>query len=96
MGGCFWIGVQADAALNIHFLKFIFPFVGSLVGLFFTALLLLAGHKQAVPAMAEEPAKSYSDSLVTSRLEIAASASQPKPSIPRAGMVSPYTLQGGK
>jgi len=95
MGGCFWIGVQADAALNIHLLKFIFPFIGSLVGLFFTALLLQAGHK-AVPATVEEAVKSYSDSLVTSRSEIAETASQPKPSIPRAGLATPYSMQGGK
>ncbi len=95
MGGCFWIGVQADAALNIHLLKFIMPFVGSLIGLFFTALLLLAGHKN-VPATVEEPAKSYSDILVSSRSEITETASQPKPSIPRAGLVTPYSVQGGK
>jgi len=95
LGGCFWIGVQADAALNIHLLKFIMPFVGSLVGLFFTALLLQAGHK-AVPATVEEPVKSYSESLVTSRSEIIDTALQPKPSIPRAGLVSPYSVQGVK
>jgi len=95
MGGCFWIGVQADAALNIHLLKFVMPFVGSLVGLFFTALLLQAGHK-AVPATVEEPVKSYSDGLVTSRLDVADTASQPKPSIPRAGLATPYSMQGGK
>jgi hypothetical protein len=72
------------------------PFIGSAVGLFFTALLLQAGHQQAAPAMAEEPAKSYSDSLVTSRSELAETASQLKPSIPRAGLVSPYSMQGGK
>jgi hypothetical protein len=96
MGVTFWIGVQADAALNIHFLKFVMPFVGSAVGVFFTALLLQAGHQQAAPAMVEEPAKSYSDSLVTSRSELAETASQLKPSIPRAGLVSPYSMQGGK
>ena len=96
LGGCFWIGVQADAALNIHLLKFIMPFIGSMVGLFFTALLLQAGHKEVDPAIAEEPAKPYSESLVTSRAEIVGTALQPKPSIPRAGLVSPYTLQGGK
>ncbi|MFA5077897.1 MAG: hypothetical protein WC541_00255 [Dehalococcoidia bacterium] len=95
MGGCFWIGVQADAALNIHLLKFIMPFVGSLIGLFFTALLLQAGHKN-VPATVEEPVKSFSDTLVSSRSEITETASQPKPSIPRAGFVTPYSVQGGK
>ncbi len=49
MGVCFWIGVQADAALNIHLLKFIMPFIGSAVGFFFTALLIQAGHKREVP-----------------------------------------------
>ena len=96
LGGCFWIGVQADAALNIHLLKFIMPFIGSMVGLFFTALLLQAGHKEVAPAIAEEPAKLYSESLVTSRAEIVGTALQPKPSIPRAGLVPPYTLQEGK
>jgi hypothetical protein len=52
VGGCFWLGVQADAALNIHLLKFIMPFVGSAVGLFFTACLILIGHKQK--ALVEE------------------------------------------
>ena len=96
MGVSFWIGVQADAALNIHFLKFIMPFVGSAVGVFFTALLLQAGHKQAAPATAEEAAKPYSDSLVTSAFEAAEAASLPKPSIPRAGFATPYSMQGGK
>jgi hypothetical protein len=96
MGGCFWIGVQADSALNIHLLKFIMPFVGSAVGFFFTALLVMAGHKQAVPATAEEPAQPYSDRLVSRHLEAAEAASLPKPSIPRAGFVTPYSMQGGK
>jgi hypothetical protein len=96
MGGCFWIGVQADSALNIHLLKFIMPFVGSAVGFFFTALLVMAGHKQAVPATAEEPAQPYSDRLVSRHLEAAEAASLPKQSIPRAGFVTPYSMQGGK
>jgi hypothetical protein len=96
MGGCFWIGVQADSALNIHLLKFIMPFVGSAVGFFFTALLVMAGHKQAVPATAEESAQPYSDRLVSRHLEAAEAASLPKQSIPRAGFVTPYSMQGGK
>jgi hypothetical protein len=96
MGLTFWLGVQADAALNIHFLKFVMPFVGSAVGVFFTALLLQAGHKQAAPVTLEEAAKPYSDSLVTSRSEAADTASLPKPSIPRAGFATPYSMQGGK
>jgi len=95
MGGCFWIGVQADAALNIHLLKFIMPFVGSAVGFFFTALLVMAGHKQAVPAT-EESAQPYSDRLVSKHIEASELASLPKPSIPRAGFVTPYSMQGGK
>jgi len=95
MGGCFWIGVQADAALNIHLLKFIMPFVGSAVGFFFTALLILAGHKQAVP-ITEEAAQPYSDRLVSRHVEAAETAAMPKPSIPRAGFVTPYPMQGGK
>ena len=96
MGGCFWIGVQADAALNIHLLKFIMPFIGSAVGLFFTALLIQAGHKQAAPATAEESARPYSDRLVSRHAEAAEVASLPKPSIPRAGFATPYSMQGGK
>lgn len=96
MGICFWIGVQADAVLNVHLMKFIMPFIGSAVGFFFTALLLQAGHKQAVPVSAEEPARPYSDRLVTKRVEAAEAASLPKPSIPRAGFATPYSLQGGK
>jgi len=94
MGGCFWIGVQADAALNIHLLKFIFPFIGTFVGLFFTGLLLQAGHNHEAPSAAEEPAKPYSDRLVTRRSEAADEVLQPKPSIPRAGFATPYS--GGK
>jgi hypothetical protein len=96
MGGCFWIGVQADAALNIHLLKFIMPFIGSAVGLFFTALLLQAGHKQVAPATAEGSAMPYSDRLVSTHVEAAEVASLPKPSIPPAGFTTPYSLQGGK
>ena len=96
MGICFWIGVQADAALNIHLLKFIMPFIGSAVGFFFTALLIQAGHKQAAPTTAEESAQPYSDRLVSRHLEAAEAASLPKPSIPRAGFATPYSMQGGK
>jgi len=96
MGICFWVGVQADAALNIHLLKFIMPFIGSAIGFFFTALLILAGHKEAVPATAEQPVRPYSDRLVSRHVEAAEAASLPKPSIPRAGFATPYSLQGGK
>lgn len=96
MGICFWIGVQADAALNVHLMKFIMPFVGSAVGFFFTALLIQAGHKQATPAVVEESARPYSDRLVSRHVEAAEAASLPKPSIPRAGFATPYSLQGGK
>ena len=95
MGASFWIGVQSDAALNIHLLKFIMPFIGSAAGIFFTALLIQAGHK-VVPVMAEGPAISYSDGLVSKHIEAAEAASLPKPSIPRAGFATPYSLQGGK
>jgi hypothetical protein len=95
MGGCFWIGVQADAALNIHLLKFIMPFVGSAVGFFFTTLLVMAGHKEAVPAT-EESALPYSDRLVSKHVDATELASLPKPSIPRAGFATPYSIQGGK
>ena len=95
IGVCFWIGIQADAALNIHLLKFIMPFIGSAVGFLFTALLIMAGHKQADPAV-EESAQPYSDRLVTKHFEAAEAASLPKPSIPRAGFATPYSMQGGK
>lgn len=96
MGICFWLGVQADAALNIHLLKFIMPFIGSGVGFFFTALLILAGHKQLAPAATEESTPQYSDRLVSRHFEAAEAASLPKPSIPRAGFATPYSMQGGK
>jgi hypothetical protein len=44
MGGFFWLGVQTDALLNINFFKFLFPFLGTVVGVYFTALLIMAGH----------------------------------------------------
>jgi hypothetical protein len=96
MGLSFWIGVQADAALNIHLLKFIMPFVGSAAGFFLTALLIQAGHGQAAPAAAEESVQPYSDRLVSKHIEATEAASLPKPSIPRAGFATPYSLQGGK
>ena len=96
MGVCFWIGVQADAALNIHLLKFIMPFIGSAVGFFFTAMLLLAGHKLAAPATEEPAQQPYSDRLVSRHVEAAEVASLPKPSIPRAGFATPYSVHGGK
>lgn len=43
--GCFWIGMQLDAMMNIHLLKFIMPCVGSGVGFFCTSLLIMMGHK---------------------------------------------------
>ena len=48
VGGCFWIGVQMDASLNIHFLKFIMPFIGSAVGFYFTSLLIMTGHRNII------------------------------------------------
>jgi hypothetical protein len=76
-------------------MKFIMPFIGSAVGFFFTSLLVMAGHKQAALA-AEEPAQPYSDKLVSKHVEAAELASLPKPSIPRAGFATPYSMQGGK
>jgi hypothetical protein len=96
MGVCFWIGVQADAALNIHLLKFIMPFIGSAVGFFFTALLIQAGHKHAPIVTTDESAQPYSDRLVSRHVEAAEAASLPKPSIPRAGFAAPYSVRGGK
>ncbi|MDD5169369.1 MAG: hypothetical protein PHN75_11170 [Syntrophales bacterium] len=57
IGVCFWIGVQVDALINMHLFKFIMPFIGSAIGFCFTALLVMAGHRQATPTAAEEPAK---------------------------------------
>ena len=51
VGGCFWIGVQIDAVLNIHFLKFIMPFVGSFAGFIFASLLVMTGHKREAIAI---------------------------------------------
>jgi len=44
MGGAFWIGLQIDTTLHIHLLKFVLPFIGTILGVYFTALLLMAGH----------------------------------------------------
>jgi len=44
MGGAFWVGLQIDTALHIHLLKFILPFVGTIVGVYLTALVIAAGH----------------------------------------------------
>jgi hypothetical protein len=44
MGGAFWIGLQIDTALHIHLLKFLLPFVGTIVGVYLTALVIAAGH----------------------------------------------------
>jgi len=44
MGGAFWAGVLVDTALNIHLLKFVLPFAGTILGVFLTALLIMAGH----------------------------------------------------
>lgn len=95
MGAFFWIGIQVDSVINIHLFKFIMPFLGAAAGFFFTALLLQAGHKQEVP-VAEEPAIPYSDRLVSRHVEPAETASIPKTSIPRAGLSTPYSMQGGK
>jgi hypothetical protein len=44
MGGAFWIGLQIDTALHIHLLKFLLPFIGTILGVYLTALLIAAGH----------------------------------------------------
>ena len=85
MGICFWIGVQADAALNIHFMKFIMPFVGSAVGFFFTSLLIMAGHGQS-SSMEESQLQSYSERLVSRHIEAEELASLPKMSLPSRKM----------
>ena len=63
VGGCFWIGFQMDAALNIHLLKFIMPFIGSFIGFVFASLLVMMGHKKIV--VEEKRDQSYSDRLVS-------------------------------
>jgi hypothetical protein len=68
MGICFWIGVQADAVLNVHLMKFIMPFVGSAVGFFFTVLLLQVGHKNVVVEESQQQPV-YSDRLVSKHFE---------------------------
>jgi hypothetical protein len=82
MGLSFWIGVQADAALNIHLLKFIMPFIGSAVGVFFTALLILVGHKQQMQVVEDLPIQMYSDRLVSRHVGVMETASLLKPSMP--------------
>jgi len=95
MGGSFWIGVQLDATAHINFLKFIFPFIGTLVGVYITSLLIMVGHtKPKVDAQAEA-AKPYSDALVSKPYEYTDISSSPKVSIPRAGYATPFIL-GGK
>ena len=44
MGGAVWLGIQIDTAMHIHLLKFVLPFIGTILGVFLTALLLIAGH----------------------------------------------------
>lgn len=53
MGGAFWIGLQIDTALNIHLLKFVLPFVGTMLGVFVTALLIVAGHTRQLRELKE-------------------------------------------
>ncbi|MGA2158421.1 MAG: hypothetical protein ABSG90_04290 [Dehalococcoidia bacterium] len=96
MGGAFWIGYQIDAAANIHFLKFIFPFLGTFLGLYVTGLLIMLGHsKQSASETAKEADKPYSDTLVSKPYEYSDTSHSPKASIPRAGYATPFTL-GGK
>jgi len=97
MGGTFWIGMQLDTALNIHFFKFVFPFIGTFVGIFLTGLLIMAGHtRQEVTDAVNDPDKLYSDNLVTKPSEYRDASFPPKASIPRAGHAAPFFLQGGK
>ena len=98
MGGAFWIGVRVDAALNIDFMKFVLPVIGTSIGIFLTALLIMAGHTKEVSARAPTGVteKPYSDNLVTKRSEFTDPSFPPRTSIPRAGYITPYYLRGGK
>jgi hypothetical protein len=53
MGGAVWLGIQLDTALHIHLLKFVLPFIGTIVGVFLTALLLAAGHFKQLKQLKE-------------------------------------------
>jgi len=46
MGGFFWLGLQLDALINIHLLKFVLSFLGTAAGIYLTILLVVAGHKK--------------------------------------------------
>ena len=54
MGGCFWIGFQLDSLLNVHIFKMISPVVGSVIGLYLTALFILLGHAKENVSAAEK------------------------------------------
>ncbi len=93
MGGAFWIGLQVDSALHIHFLKFIFPFLGTFLGICLTGLLITLGHtKQSTSETANDSDKPYSDTLVSKPHEYSDTSYSPKASIPRAGYATPFTL----
>jgi hypothetical protein len=68
MGGCFWVGMQVDSVFNIHFFKFIFPFLGTSIGLFLTILLILAGHKKQFYENEEAKVNSQLDTLPLAKL----------------------------
>jgi hypothetical protein len=96
MGGAFWIGFQIDSAVHIHFLKFIFPFLGTFLGVYLTGLLIMLGHtRQSTSETANDSDKPYSDTLVSKPYEYSDTSYSPKASIPRAGYATPFTL-GGK
>ena len=86
VGGCFWIGMQADALFNIHLLKFIMPFVGSGIGFFFTSLLIMTGHGKEVSREEDFQLQPYSERLVSRHIEAEELASLPKMSLPSRKM----------
>jgi hypothetical protein len=95
VGGAFWIGLQVDSAAHIHFLKFIFPFFGMVLGIYLTGLLIMLGHtKQNASETANDSDKPYSDTLVSKPYEYSDTSYSPKASIPRAGYATPFTLEG--
>lgn len=82
--GCFWIGFQLDSLLRIHIFKMIFPVAGSVIGLFFTGLLILLGHarESATGVIGDLKKQSSCESLqkqIESRKESSPKAPRTKP-----------------
>jgi len=92
--GCFWIGVQIDSVLNINFLKFIFPLIGTVAGFSFTALLIVSGHtKQRAADTPEDLDKAHCFNAATNSSGYGGAAS---PSRTSTGYATPFFLNRGK